>query len=115
LSRAGIELDGPTELFHLVGDSRHEVQVAWEFVRSGVLTVATLSDRDMPDLETLMRRYRDRPMDFAGATLVHLAEREARTRRRWSDLTPEQFGALDPVRSAGFKLEVQARPVHETQ
>ncbi len=66
-----------TELFHLVGDGRHEVQVAWEFVRSGVLTVATLSDRDLPDLETLMRRYHDRPMDFADATLVHLAERES--------------------------------------
>ena len=41
-----------------------------------VLTVATLSDRELPDLETLMRRYHDRPMDFADATLVHLAGRE---------------------------------------
>lgn len=66
-----------TELFHLVGDSRHERQVAWEFVRSGVLTIATLSDRDLPSLEGLMRRYHDRPMDFADATLVHVAERES--------------------------------------
>ncbi len=66
-----------TELFHLVGDDRHEMQVAWDFVRSGVLTVATVSDRDLPDLETLMRRYHDRPMDFADAALVHLAERES--------------------------------------
>jgi predicted nucleic acid-binding protein len=65
-----------TELFHLVGDSRRETEVAWEFVRSGVLSLAPLSDRDLPDLVALMRRYHDRPMDFADATLVHIAERE---------------------------------------
>ena len=27
--------------------------------------------------DPLMRRYHDRPMDFADATLVHIAEREA--------------------------------------
>lgn len=32
---------------------------------------------DLPSLEALMIRYRDRPMDFADATLVHLAERES--------------------------------------
>jgi len=60
-----------------VGDSRRETEVACEFVRSGVLSVAPLSDRDLPDLVALMRRYHDRPMDFADATLVHLAERES--------------------------------------
>lgn len=66
-----------TELFHLVGDSRRETAVAWEFVRSGVLSIAPLSDRDLPDLVDLMRRYHDRPMDFADATLVRIAERES--------------------------------------
>lgn len=66
-----------TELFHLVGDSRRETEVAWEFVGAGFLSVAPLSDRDLPDLLALMRRYHDRPMDFADATLVHIAEREA--------------------------------------
>ena len=28
-------------------------------------------------LDALMRRYRDRPMDFADATLVHIAERQS--------------------------------------
>ncbi|HYZ26376.1 MAG TPA: hypothetical protein VE597_05675, partial [Geminicoccaceae bacterium] len=31
---------------------------------------------DLPALEALMRRHADRPMDFADATLVSLAERE---------------------------------------
>ena len=32
---------------------------------------------DLPDIEALMRKYRDRPMDFADGTLVHLAQRES--------------------------------------
>jgi predicted nucleic acid-binding protein len=66
-----------TELFHLLGDNPREVELAWAFIRSGAVTVLPISDRDLPDLETLMRKYRDRPMDFADATLVHLAQRES--------------------------------------
>jgi hypothetical protein len=66
-----------TELFHLVGDNPREVEAAWGFVRSGALTVLPLSDLELAGLEALMRRYRDRPMDLADATLVHLAERES--------------------------------------
>ena len=66
-----------TELFHLVGDSPRELDITWKFVRSGALTVAPISDRDLPDIEALMRKYHDRPMDYADATLVHLAQRES--------------------------------------
>ena len=66
-----------TELFHLVGDNRREVELAWAFIRSGAVTVLPISDRDLPDIEALMRTYHDRPMDFADATLVHLAQRES--------------------------------------
>ena len=66
-----------TELFHIVGDDARETQAAWAFARSGALTVAPIDDADLPSLEMLMNRYRDRPMDFADATLVHLAERES--------------------------------------
>lgn len=66
-----------TELFHLLGDSAREIEAAWGFVRSGTVTVLPISDRDLADLDALMRRYRDRPMDFADATLVHLAQRES--------------------------------------
>ena len=60
-----------------MGDSRRETEVAREFVVSGVLSIAPISDRDLPDLVDLMHRYDDRPMDFADATLVHLAQRES--------------------------------------
>jgi predicted nucleic acid-binding protein len=64
-----------TELFHLVGDSRIETDAVWRFVRSGTLTVLPIADADLPAIEGLVRKYHDRPMDFADATLVHLAER----------------------------------------
>ena len=66
-----------TELFHLLGDNPREVELAWAFIRSGAVTVLPISDRDLPDIEALMRKYHDRPMDFADATLVHLAQRES--------------------------------------
>jgi uncharacterized protein len=46
-------------------------------VRSGAIQVAPMDDQDLPALDTLMARYSDRPMDFADATLVHLALRES--------------------------------------
>lgn len=54
-----------------------DVDLAWAFIRSGAVTGLSISDRDLPDLDTLMRKYQDRPMDFADATLVHLAQRES--------------------------------------
>ena len=65
------------ELFHLVGDQRRDVAAAWKFIRSGAVTVAPIDDADLPALDALMARYHDRPMDFADATLVHLARRES--------------------------------------
>jgi uncharacterized protein len=66
-----------TELFHLVGDSRKEVEAAWKFVRSGALQLGAIENSEIPQLHALMSRYADRPMDFADATLVHLAKRES--------------------------------------
>lgn len=67
------------ELFHLVGDLPHEVDATWRFLRSGAITVLPIDDEDVPDLAALMETYSDRPMDFADATLVRLARREALT------------------------------------
>lgn len=64
------------ELFHLLGDDRREVAAAWGLLRSGAITVLPIDDADLSELEVLMKRYADRPMDFADATLVHLARRE---------------------------------------
>ena len=66
-----------TELFHLVGDSRHEMEAAWRLLRSGAIVLAPIEDSELPHIQALMLRYSDRPMDFADATLVYLAKREA--------------------------------------
>ncbi len=66
-----------TELFHLVGDSRHEMEAAWRLVRSGAIVLAAIEDSELPSIRALMSRHADRPMDFADATLVYLAKREA--------------------------------------
>jgi uncharacterized protein len=66
-----------TELFHMIG--RREVSTAWSFIRSGAVSVLPIGDADLPALNDLMGKYADRPMDFADATLVRLAEREGLT------------------------------------
>jgi predicted nucleic acid-binding protein len=66
-----------TELFHLLGDDRREMEGAWKFLRSGALELAAVEHSELPQIHALMSRYWDRPMDFADATLVHLAKREA--------------------------------------
>jgi predicted nucleic acid-binding protein len=67
------------ELFHLVGDDSRGTSAAWAFLRSGAVVLAPIDGQDLPNLEALMKRYSDRPMDFADATLVHVAERESLT------------------------------------
>lgn len=57
------------ELFHLVGDTRAQVEAAWKFARSGALVQATIEDQELPHVRDLMSQYWDRPMDFADATL----------------------------------------------
>ena len=65
-----------TELFHLVGDNRHEMETAWKFIRSGAIRLAAIEEAELPGIQTLMFRYSDHPMGFADATLVYLAQRE---------------------------------------
>ena len=66
-----------TEVFHFLGPRSRKLDTAINFIRSGVLTIGTIGDNDLPNLMRLIKQYRDCPMDFADATLVHLAERES--------------------------------------
>jgi predicted nucleic acid-binding protein len=65
-----------TDFFHLVFSRSLNMNDAWRFVRSGAISVEPMGDSDLPELHALMTQYADRPMDFADATLVHLAARE---------------------------------------
>ena len=66
------------ELFHLLGHPG-ELAAAWGLIRSDAITVLPIVDDDLRALDELMKRYADRPMDFADATLVHAADREGIT------------------------------------
>ena len=63
------------EVFHVARRSRVDMQAIWRLARSDAVTVLPIVDEDIASIEALMTRYADRPMDFADATLVHLAER----------------------------------------
>ena len=63
------------ELFHLLGGDSQNVTAAWRLLRSDAIAVLPIVDDDLPALDGLMQRYADRPMDFADATLVHVANR----------------------------------------
>ena len=71
---------------------------AWRFLRSGAVTVAQITDGDLPALDALMTRYRDRPMDFADATLVHLAQRASLSTIFTVDHDDFETYRLDPGR-----------------
>ena len=66
-----------TEFFYFVRVRSYDARTAWRFVRSGMVQLASMTDSDLPALSQLMHQYHDRPMDFADATLVHLAQRES--------------------------------------
>ncbi|HZT48674.1 MAG TPA: PIN domain-containing protein [Hyphomicrobiaceae bacterium] len=65
-----------TETLHFLGHGRRMLR-GWRFFRSDAVTLVNAAENDdLPELERLMLKYADRPMDFADATLVRLAERE---------------------------------------
>lgn len=63
------------DLLVLLGDGKKNVTSAWRLLRSGAVAVLPIGDEDLGELQALMERYSDRPMDFADATLVHLARK----------------------------------------
>ncbi len=65
-----------TEAMYLLSFSPQAQDALLEMVERGALHVLSIDESDIPRLRTLMRKYRDLPMDLADATLVRMAERE---------------------------------------
>ena len=63
-----------TESFYLLSDWQKGQTELWEFILSGGLTITEIPASYCGRLRDLMRKYRDKPMDLADATLVVLAE-----------------------------------------
>jgi uncharacterized protein len=65
-----------TEAFYLATRIGLDVRAIWRLLRSGAVLLSPIAHEELPQIEALMHDYADRPMDFADATLVHLATRE---------------------------------------
>ncbi len=66
-----------TEVFHLARRNLADAEGVWILLRSGAVRMLPITHDELPAVNALMTQYADRPMDFADATLVHLAARES--------------------------------------
>jgi len=64
------------EVFHLARRKVPDARGVWQLLRSGAIQMSEIAHGELSQIQTLMQDYADRPMDFADATLVHLAARE---------------------------------------
>ncbi len=66
-----------TEAAFLLKREGRDTDSLFELLERGVIRVALTIHEQSPDLRTLMRRYRTRPMSLADACLVRLSEIQA--------------------------------------
>ena len=64
------------EVFHLARRKVPDARGVWQLLRSGAIQMSEIAHGELSQIQTLMQDYADCPMDFADATLVHLAARE---------------------------------------
>ena len=69
-----------TEAMHLLSGVPRAQDAIFDMIDDDVVVVAEIGTADLRRMKTLMRKYRDLPMDFADAALVRVAERERLTR-----------------------------------
>jgi predicted nucleic acid-binding protein len=65
-----------TEAMYLLGFSFKAQDALWRLFEGEAVKILPLESEDVPRMRELMRKYRDLPMDLAGAALVRVAERE---------------------------------------
>jgi hypothetical protein len=87
-----------TEAFYLAARIGLDSRAIWRLLRSGAIRLSPITHEELPVLQRLMEDYSDRPMDFADATLVHLAARE-----RISIILTVDFGDFETYRLPGRK------------
>jgi len=81
-----------TESWHLLPVHRRDRLLTW--LKLGGVRIAHVAEDDLERVHELVRRYRDRPMALADATLIWLAERE-----RFTDIVTLDSG-FDSYRTA---------------
>ena len=97
-----------TEVFHLIRRSRTEMEAVWGLLESGVVALASINHSELRRIHNMMSQYKDLPMDFADATLVHLGEREAIV--AVFTLDQKDFGAYRTSGKRAFHILPTERP-----
>jgi predicted nucleic acid-binding protein len=87
-----------TETFYLAARIGLDSRAIWRLLRSGAIRLSPITHEELPAIQRLMDDYADRPMDFADATLVHLAARE-----RLSWILTVDHGDFETYRLPGRK------------
>ncbi len=67
-----------TEAAHLLKRSGVDTETVLELVRTGAIRIAYAMPPEIEDLQRLLKRYHDTPMDLADACLVRMVEKQAR-------------------------------------
>ncbi len=65
-----------TEAMYLLDFSVKAQAALLEMIERGAISVLQVETTDLRTINSLMNKYHDLPMDFADATLVHVANRE---------------------------------------
>lgn len=65
-----------TEAMYLLESSVDAQNALLEMIERGFLKILGIGASDLPSIRALINKYKDQPMDFADATLVHVANRE---------------------------------------
>jgi predicted nucleic acid-binding protein len=91
-----------TEAMYLLEFSPEAQSGVLEMIERGALRIAAVDIEDLPNIRTLLRKYRDLPMDFADATLVHVANRDGL--RDVFTLDRRDFGVYRLKRGRSFNI-----------
>lgn len=90
------------EAMYLLSFSWQAQKALWEIFETGTVQLLPLGSDDIPQMKTLMEKYRDLPMDLADAALVRVAERQGL--RRVLTLDQKDFNVYRLPRKGRFTL-----------
>ncbi|MFQ5741677.1 MAG: type II toxin-antitoxin system VapC family toxin [Acidobacteriota bacterium] len=91
-----------TEAMYLLDFSAEAQSGLLEMIERGGLRLVPVDTDDLPSIRALLRKYRDLPMDFADATLVHVANRDGL--RDIFTLDRRDFGVYRLKRGRSFNI-----------
>lgn len=94
-------LPAVTEAMHLLRSVTGAQALLCDMLSDGGVQLLHVDAADLPRIKQLMQKYRDRPMDFADAALVRVAEREGLSRILTFDA---DFAIYRLPRRAGFTI-----------